>query len=136
MQPDYRRTRHSVSLLYAHLVFVTKYRRRVFNDAMLTDCEDTIRQVCGVLGADLVEFNGEADHVHLLVVYPPTLAISTLVRRLKGASARRMRENYTGRCNLARMHGHFWTPSYFAVSAGGAPLSTIKQYIENQARPL
>ena len=132
---DYRRTGHSVSLLYAHLVFVTKYRRKVFNDAMLIDYETVLRETCTALSADLVEFNGEADHVHLLVSYPPTLAISTLVRRLKGASARRMRQDYTSRCNRARMHGHFWTPSYFAVSAGGAPLS-IKQYIENQARPL
>ena len=102
---------------------------------MLTDCEDTLRQVCDVLGVELVEFNGEPDHVHLLVRYPLTLPISTLVRRLKGASAHRMPTDYTGRCNRARMHGHFWTPSYFAVSAGGAPLLIIKQYIENQARP-
>lgn len=47
-----------------------------------------------------------------------------------------MRQDYTGRCNRARMHGHFWTPSYFAVSTGGAPLSIIKQYLENQTRPL
>jgi putative transposase len=92
--------------------------------------------VCGDLGATLVEFNGEPDHGHLLVSYPPTLAISTLVRRLKGATALRMRQDHTGRCNRARMHGHFWTPSYFAVSAGGAPLLIIKQCIENQARPL
>jgi REP element-mobilizing transposase RayT len=52
MQPDYHRTRHSVSLLYAHLVFVTKYRRRVFNHAMLTDCEDTLREVCTTLDAE------------------------------------------------------------------------------------
>ncbi|WP_020576420.1 IS200/IS605 family transposase [Actinopolymorpha alba] len=134
---DYRSTCHSVSLLYAHLVFVTKYRRRVLDPAMLTDCETTLRQVCTALGAELVEFNGEADHVHLLVRYPPQVPISELVRSLKGATARRLRADYTGRCNRARMHGHFWTPSYFAVSvsAGGAPLSVLKQYIENQERP-
>ena len=74
--------------------------------------------------------------MHLLVQYPPSVPLSELVRRLKGASARRMGQDYTGRCIRARMHGHFWTPSYFAVSAGRAPLSNIKQYIENQARPL
>jgi putative transposase len=87
---DYRRTGHSVSLLYAHLVFVTKYRRRVFNDAMLTDCEHTLREVCDDLAAELVEFNGEPDHVHLLVSYPPTLAISTLPRRSPAATSRRL----------------------------------------------
>ncbi len=135
-RPDYQRSGHSVSLLYAHRVFVTKYRRRVLNNTMLTDCETTLRDVCTVLGAELVEFNGEPDHVHLLVRYPPALSISDLVHRLKGATVRRMRQDYTGRCNRDRMHGHFWTPSYFAVSAGGAPLSIIKHYIEKQDRPL
>lgn len=115
---------------------MTKYRRRVLNNAMLTDCETTLREVCDMLGAELIEFNGEPDHVHLLVRYPPASPISELVRRSRGATARRMRADYTGRCNRARMHGHFCTPSYFAISAGGAPLSIIKQYIQNQARPL
>jgi putative transposase len=131
-----RRARHSVSLLHAHLVFVTKYRRKVFTDAMLTYCETTMREVCDDLGAELVEFNGEANHVHLLVAYPPTLAISTLVQRLKGRTAYAVRREYTGVCVRARMRGHLWSPSYFAVSCGGAPLSIIKQYIDGQARPL
>ena len=62
---------------HAHLVLVTKYRRRLFTDDMLTFCEHTMRTLCAELDAELVEFNGEADHVHLLVAYPPTLAIST-----------------------------------------------------------
>ena len=74
--PTDRRARHSVSLLHAHLVFVTKYRRKVFTEDMLTSTEHTMRSACNELGADLVEFNGQADHVHLLVAYPPTLAIS------------------------------------------------------------
>jgi putative transposase len=76
-----------VSLLHAHLVFVTKYWRRVFTDAMLTYCEHTMRGVCVALDVELVEFNGEADHVHRLVAYPPTLAISILAQRLKGRTA-------------------------------------------------
>src|SRR5665811_22619 len=103
---------------------------------MLADTEDIMRATCAALGAELVEFNAEADHVHLLIDYPPTLAIADLVPRLKGASARRLRADHTGRCDRAPMHGHFWTPSYFVVSCGGAPLAIIKQYIENQARPL
>lgn len=95
-----------------------------------------MRGVRADLGVDLVEFNGEADHVHLLVAYPPTLAISTLVQRLKGRTAYAVRREYTGACVRARMRGHLWSPSYFAVSCGGAPLSIIKQYIDGQARPL
>jgi len=85
-------------LLHAHLVFVTKCRRKVFTDAMLTFCEHTMRTVCAYPGVDLVEFNGEADHVHLLVAYPPTLAIAPLVQRLKGRTAYAVRREYTGTC--------------------------------------
>ena len=125
-----------MSLLHAHLVFVTKYRRPVFTDEMLSFCEHTMRAVCAELDAELVEFNGEADHVHLLIAYPPTLAVSTLVQRLTGRTAYSVRREYTGRCVRARMRRHLWSPSYFAVSCGGAPLSIIKQYIDGQARPL
>lgn len=132
----YRRARHSVSALHAHLVLVTKYRRPVFTDEMLTFAENTMRTVCSDLDVELVEFNGETDHVHLLVAYPPTMAISTLIQRLKGRTAHAVRHEFTGRCVRARIRGHPWSPSHFAVSCGGAPLSIIKQYIHGQARPL
>lgn len=134
--PTHRRARHSVSLLHAHLVFVTKYRRNVFTDAMLTYCQTTMREVCAKLDAELVEFNGEADHIHLPVANPTTLAISQLVQRLKGRTAYAVRREFTGACVRARIRGHLWSPSYFAVSCGGAPLSIIKQNIDRQARPL
>jgi len=114
---------------------VTRYRRGVFDDGMLRFCEEVTRKVCGDFEADLREFNGEADHVHLLVIYPPKVPVSALVNSLKGVSARRLRSEYTGRVNRARMNGHFWSPSYFAASCGGAPLSIIRQYIEQQQRP-
>jgi putative transposase len=102
---------------------------------MLRFCEQVMRKVCGDFGAELREFNGEPDHVHLLVFYPPKVAVSALVNSLKGVSARRIRAEFTGRVNRAIMHGHFWSPSYFAASCGGAPLSIIRQYIEQQQRP-
>ncbi|MFD7409466.1 IS200/IS605 family transposase [Streptomyces sp. NPDC059866] len=127
-QNDYRRGRHVVSAMQVHLVFVTKYRRGVFNDEMLTRCED--------FEAELKEFNGERDHVHLLINYPPKVAVSKLVNSLKGVSARRIRQEFTGRINHAIMHGHLWSPSYFSASCGGAPLAIVRQYIEQQQRPL
>jgi putative transposase len=124
-----------VFALHVHLVFVTKYRHGVLNDAMLTRCEEVMRAVCDDFGAALAEFNGEDDHVHLLVEYPPKVAVSALVNSLKGVSARRLRQDFTGRVNRASMRGHFWSPSYFAASCGGAPLSIIRQYVEQQRRP-
>ncbi|MEU8261743.1 IS200/IS605 family transposase [Micromonospora sp. NPDC048999] len=130
-----RRGRSVVFNLHVHLVFVTKYRRDVLNDAMLTRCEQVMADVCAGMGAELAEFNGEDDHVHLLVRYPPKLAISTLVNSLKGVSAHYLRKEFTGRINRHIMHGHLWSPSYFAASCGGAPLEIVKQYIANQKHP-
>lgn len=133
--PDVRRGRSVVHNLHVHLVFVTKYRRDVLDDAMLTRCAQIMTDVCAQLGAQLREFNGEEDHVHLLVGYPPKLSISTLVNRLKGISAYYLRQEFTGRINRHIMRGHLWSPSYFAGSCGGAPLTVIREYIENQKRP-
>jgi putative transposase len=118
------------------VVFVTKYRRQVFTDAMHTFTKNTMPTVCADLNAELAEFNGEADHVHLLVAYPPTLPISVLAQRLKDRTAYQVRREFTGACVRARIRGHLWSPSYLAVSCKGAPLSIIKQYKEGQARPL
>ncbi|WP_413801530.1 IS200/IS605 family transposase [Streptomyces iranensis] len=132
--PHVRRGRHIVCHLHAHLVFVTKYRRTVFNDEMLTCCEGIMRKVCEDFETDLIEFDGEEDHVHLLVHYPPKVALSNLVNSLKGVSSRRLRQEFTGRVNPAITHGRFWSGSYFAGSCGGAPLQVVKDYIETQKR--
>ncbi len=124
-----------VSALHVHLVLVTKYGRGVPDADMLHCCQDTMRKVCADFGAELREFNGEDDHVHLLVEYPPKVAASALVNSLKGVPARRLRSQFTGRVNRHLMHGHSWSPSYFAASCGGAPLSIIRQYIEQQRHP-
>lgn len=78
--------------------------RRVFNDEMLTVCEATMHKVCEDFEAELIEFNGESDHVRLLVNYPPKVAVSGLVNSLKGVSARFLRRDFTGRTNRAIMH--------------------------------
>jgi putative transposase len=118
-----------------HLVFVTKYRRGVFTDEILTRCEEIMRKVCEDFEAELKEFNGERDHVHLLVHHPPKAAVSKLVNSLKGVSARRTRQEFTGRISRATTHGHLWSPSYFSASCGGAPSAIVRQYTEQQKRP-
>jgi len=133
--PDVRRSRSAVYTLHAHLIFVTKYRRPVFTGEMLTFCEHLMRGVCADLNAELREFNGETDHVHLLAHYPPGLALSVLVNQLKGVSSRRLRQQYPTEVRKYLWGKHFWSPSYFAASCGGAPLTIIKQYIEQQQRP-
>jgi len=117
------------------LVFTPKYRRGPFTDEILTRCEEVMRDVCTDFDAELREFNGESDHVHLLVHYPPKVALSRLVGSLKGVSARRLRQEFPDHIRRYLWGKHFWSPSYFAASCGGAPLAVIKEYIENQKRP-
>ncbi|MFE2474298.1 IS200/IS605 family transposase, partial [Streptomyces mirabilis] len=107
------------------MVFTPKYRRGPFTDEILTRCEEIMRAVCADFETELVEFNGEADHVHLLVHYPPKVAISRLVGSLKGVSARRLRQEFPGHIRKYLWGDHFWSPSYFAASCGGAPLAII-----------
>lgn len=131
---EYNELRHGRTCVYdlqVHLVFVTKYRRNVFTDGVLTDMEQVMRSVCETMECKLIEFNGETDHVHLLVSYPPKVAVSTLVNMLKGVSSRRLRQKY----DLRTYRNHLWSPSYYAASSGGATSETLRTYIQNQDRP-
>jgi putative transposase len=123
-----------VFAIHVHLVFVTQYRRHVFSKAQLDSMRPIVTAVCRDFEAQLIEFDGEDDHVHLLVNYPPKVALSKLVNSLKGVSSRILRKQHP---DLVRRYwkGVLWSPSYFAASCGGAPLSIIKQYIENQKTP-
>ncbi|GBQ51806.1 transposase [Acetobacter ghanensis DSM 18895] len=116
------------------MVFVTKYRRRVFTAAILKDMQIVFEKVCTDFETHLVEFDGEDDHVHLLVHYPPKVALSVLVNSLKGVSSRRLRQMHPT-LTSRYWRGVLWSPSYFAASCGGAPLSIIRQYIEQQRTP-
>lgn len=127
----YRTGRHCVFKIHAHLVFVTKYRRDVLSEPAIRDLSAIFDKVCKDFEATLIECNGEDDHVHLLVEYPPQISLSKLVNSLKGVSSRRLRQmrpEVRGRY----FKGVLWSPSYFAASCGGAPISVIRQYVEQQ----
>ena len=94
-----------------------------------------MRAVCEDFGCELVEFNGDTEQVHLLVNFPPTVALSRLVNSMKGVSSRRLRQEFP---DLARHYWgarRLWSGSYFAGSVGGAPLNVLRAYIEQQRRP-
>jgi putative transposase len=92
------------------VVFVTTYRRGVLDADMPRSCQDATRKVRGDFGAELREFNGQDDPVHLLAGYPPKVAVPALVNRLKGVPARELRSEATGPVNR-HMHGPSWSPS-------------------------
>ncbi|NOG31663.1 IS200/IS605 family transposase [Halomonas sp. TBZ9] len=131
---DYLRKRHSVTKLVVHLIFTTKYRRKLFDGYMIEQLREAFESACEKLECDLVEMDGEGDHVHLLVSYPPKLAVSVLVNNLKSVSSRRIRILNT---HIARQSksGAVWSRSYFACSAGGATIETLREYVQSQATP-
>jgi putative transposase len=128
---DFRRERHSVSRLTVHLVCVTKYRHKVLDAAALGWLKGHFARVTDKMSCRLLAADGEADHVHLLIEYPPRLSISVLVNALKGTSSRVLRRV---RPDIATRYwkGALWSPSYFAASTGGASLEMVKRYVEQQ----
>ncbi len=132
---DWRTGKHAIYELYVHLVFTPKYRKKIFSNIMLNRLEEIMRDKCLEMGAKLIEFNGELDHIHLLVNFPSKLSIAEIVRLLKGVSSRLIRKEFWPQIKDKLWGDHFWSPSYCAVTAGGAPIEIIKKYIENQNRP-
>lgn len=120
--------------MHVHLVFVTKYRKCVFSQAALEAMREVFTDVCKDFEAELVEFDGERDHVHLLINYPPKVAVSKMVNSLKGVSSRLLRKTHK-ELRAYYYKGVLWSPSYFSGSCGGAPISIIRQYIEQQQTP-
>ena len=131
---EIRTGRHCIFSLHAHLVFVTKYRRGVFKAQHLEALREAFAKICADFDAELVEMDGEDDHVHLLVSYPPKISLSKLVNSLKGASSRTLRARFPD-VKDRYWKNMLWSPSYFAASCGGAPISIIRQYIEQQRTP-
>ena len=121
--------------LHIHLVFATKYRRYVLTKQILDALKIIFPSVCNDFEADLVEFDGEKYHVHLLITYPPKVSISRLVNSLKGVLSRLIRKKKYRSIRSQLWAAALWAPSYFATSCGGTPISIIKQYIEQQNTP-
>ena len=125
------KNRHSAYNLHVHLVFITKYRKKVLADNHHQFFREVVAEVCKDFGAELKECNGEGDLVHMLIQYPPTVQLSKMVNNLKSVTSRRMRANFID-LRAAYNKPVLWSRSYFAGSCGGAPLEIIKQYIQNQ----
>ena len=132
MSNQLRKERHSVSDLKIHLVCVTKYRKAILTAESLAVIEKSFREVASKMNFQIEEFNGESDHVYVLIEFPPKLSISQIVNALKGVSSRRYsQEGYVKPYGKTAL----WSPSYFVSSIGGAPLEVLKKYIQSQLMP-
>ena len=126
---------HCVYDMKYHLVLVTKYRRKCFTAEILDRLEAIARELCLKWEVEVLEFGGEADHVHLLLGLNPTIQPSKLVNSLKTVTSRRLRAEFTE--HLAHFYWKpvLWSRAYCLLTAGGAPIEVLRDYIENQDRP-
>lgn len=139
MKTTLRKGAHAVFRIQFHIIFVTKYRKNVINQAVLTKLQEIFSRVCEKRKCELLEFNGEANHVHLLVDVHPDNNTSQLISSLKSASSRIIRkefEEYLKQYYWKKEDPSFWTDAYCVISAGGAPLETLKEYIQSQDKPI
>ena len=129
---DLKTLYHCTFNLNYHLVIVTKYRRKCINKSMLTQLEVIFTELCKKWECELLEFNGEKDHVHLLLSLNPKVQPSKFVNKLKTISSRLIRKQFAEELSRIYFKPVFWSRSYCLLTCGGAPLSVIKQYIEQQ----
>jgi putative transposase len=125
-----RHSSHTVSRLTVHLVWVTKYRYHVLEGEIKVRCRDLLRQVCEAEDVRILKGVVSKDHVHIHVEYPPKLAISDLMKRLKGRSSRLLQQEYP---HLQKRYWgrHFWATGYGAWSTGNITDEMVQEYLEH-----
>jgi putative transposase len=135
MQPALRKSSHAVYCIHLHIVLVTKYRRQVITLEILQRLEQIISELCQEQKNVLVEFNGESDHVHLLVNLSPDNHIAEFVKIIKSTSSRLIRKEFVEHVNKFYRKPVFGSSSYFVNSSGGVSLDVLKKYIQHQNSP-
>lgn len=124
---------HSVFLLHYHLVLVVKYRRQVFTDEISERAKEIFSYIAPSYKIELVEWNHDKDHVHILFKGQPKTEMSKFINAYKSASSRLLKKEFP----IIRQKlwkEMFWSQSFCLLSSGGAPIEVIKEYIENQGQ--
>lgn len=126
---------HSVFLLYYHLILVVKYRRQVFDDSISNRAKEIFTYIAPGYNITLQEWNHDKDHVHILFKAHPNSQISKFINAYKSASSRLLKKEFP-EIRKKLWKEYFWSQSFCLLSAGGAPLETIRQYIETQGEKI
>lgn len=131
---EYQKESHRVYSLIYHLIFVVKYRQKVFIDdiGIIEDFKEKINDLSNNFDVNLLEIECGIDHAHLLISAKPTLDIIKFINSLKGHSSRYLRQEYREFLRDKLWGDSFWSPSYFIATTGNVSIDTLKQYIENQ----
>lgn len=135
MNIDYNTNRHACYNLKYHLVVVTKYRHKCLTNEMLKRLRKIIENLFSKWSCSLIEFNGEADHIHILFETPPQIQLSKLINNLKTVTTRLIRKEYAEYLSKFYWKPYLWNRSYLILSSGGAPIEVIKKYIQEQNTP-
>ena len=122
---------HSVFLLYYHLIMVTKYRRKVINDDISARGKEIFEYIAPNYGITLEEWDHDKDHVHVMFRAQPKSEISKFINAYKSASSRLLKKEYP-EIREKLWKGAFWSQSFCLLTAGGAPIEVIREYIESQ----
>lgn len=132
MKSDFISRARGVSDLKAHLVLTTKYRRKVFTGEMINRLHEILKELLKKWDCEVVDFNGESDHVHLLFRYTPQTELPKFINNVKTVTSRYLRKEYSDRINQFYKKDVLWNGSYFIASSGGVTLETLKKYVESQ----
>lgn len=129
MSVNYKSNKNVVDSCKYHIVWCPKYRRKVLVEGVDTRLKEILLEVATEFNSELIEIEVMPDHVHVLIECDPQFGIAKLIRYMKGRSSRYLRQEFPW---LKSRLPTLWTNSYFIATVGGAPISVIKQYIENQ----
>ena len=124
---------HSVFCLYYHLVLVVKYRRKVFTDDMSQYAKDIFVRLSEPYNISLEEWNRDIDHIHIMFKAHPNSELSKFINAYKSASSRLIKRDFP-EVRQKLWKEMFWSRSFCLLTTGGAPISVIKKYIENQGK--
>lgn len=128
---SYDKNQHSVYLLYYHLILVVKYRRKVFDETVSLRAKEIFSYIAPSYGITLEEWNHDEDHVHVMFRAKPATEISRFINAYKSASSRLLKKEYP-EIRKKLWKEYFWSKSFCLITAGGAPIEVIREYIESQ----
>lgn len=123
---------HSLYNLEYHLILVTKYRKQCISPEIMSFLREECRRLLALQKIELLEMNGEADHIHLLISAPPQICLSNVINSLKTSTSRLVRKQFTEELKPYYWKPYFWSRSYLILTSGGAPIEVIRKYIQEQ----
>ena len=131
---DFKKNRHALYKLTYHLVVVTKYRHKCIDKDIMERLKEITINLFEKWNCELIEFNGEENHIHILFDAPPQINLANTVNNFKTVTSRYIRKEFEEHLKNYYWKPYFWSRSYIILTTGGATIEVIKEYIENQGK--